>query len=46
MLQRLLPSVTAIEERMVAELEADQVDLLTTYLTRCGRALGEGSGLA
>jgi DNA-binding MarR family transcriptional regulator len=44
-LQRLLPSVTVIEETMVADLEAGQVDLLTTYLTRCRRSLGKGSGL-
>ena len=41
-LRRLLPSVTVIEETMVADLEGDQVDLLTTYLTRCRRALGRG----
>ena len=41
LLRRLLPSVTPIEEMMVADLEAGQVELLTTYLTRCRLSLGE-----
>jgi len=43
-LQRLSPSVELVEETMVADLEAGQVELLTTYLTRCRRSLGAGEG--
>jgi DNA-binding MarR family transcriptional regulator len=39
MLQRLLPAVCVVEETMVADLEAGQVELLRIYLTRCCRSL-------
>jgi DNA-binding MarR family transcriptional regulator len=41
LLRRLLPSVTPIAQTMVVGLDAGQVELLTTYLARCRRALLE-----